>query len=130
MSRLTGLTVEAIEADREGVAARFAQEWHQVVVLKGARTVIADPEGKVVVNPHSNPALASAGTGDVLSGIIGGLLAQGAAAVCRRCHGRFPPWRRGRRGLVAHGRRRRARLRPLAPDPTCDSAVETLRRAI
>ncbi len=92
MSRLTGLTVEAIEADREGVAARFAQEWHQVVVLKGARTVIADPEGKVVVNPHSNPALASAGTGDVLSGIIGGLLAQGQ-----------PPFVAAVTGVFLHG---------------------------
>ncbi|MDQ6748303.1 MAG: NAD(P)H-hydrate dehydratase [Candidatus Dormibacteraeota bacterium] len=77
MSRLTGIKVEEIQADREGVAARFAQEWGQVVVLKGAHTVIASPDGNVRVNPHSNPALASAGTGDVLAGIIGGLLAQG-----------------------------------------------------
>jgi NAD(P)H-hydrate epimerase len=77
MSRLTGLSVDQIQADREGVAERFAREWHQVVVLKGAGTVIADPDGRVVVNPHSNPALATAGTGDVLAGIIGGLLAQG-----------------------------------------------------
>jgi hydroxyethylthiazole kinase-like uncharacterized protein yjeF len=77
MSRLTGLNVETIQADREGVAGRFAREWHQVVVLKGARTVVAHPDGRVVVNPHSNPAMATAGTGDVLAGIIGGLLAQG-----------------------------------------------------
>ncbi|HXA43548.1 MAG TPA: NAD(P)H-hydrate dehydratase [Candidatus Solibacter sp.] len=77
MARLTGMSVQAIEADREAVAARFAQEWRQVVVLKGAHTVIASPDGKVVVNPHANAALASAGTGDVLAGIIGGLLAQG-----------------------------------------------------
>jgi NAD(P)H-hydrate epimerase len=77
MSRLTGLKVEEIQADREAVAKRFAREWDQVVVLKGAHTVIAEPGGEVRVNPHSNPALASAGTGDVLAGIIGGLLAQG-----------------------------------------------------
>jgi hydroxyethylthiazole kinase-like uncharacterized protein yjeF len=77
MSRLTGLKVEEIQADREAVAARFAAEWGHVVVLKGSKTVIADPSGTVRVNPHSNPALASAGTGDVLAGIIGGLLAQG-----------------------------------------------------
>jgi hydroxyethylthiazole kinase-like uncharacterized protein yjeF len=77
MSRLTGLKVEEIQADREGVAGRFAAEWGQVVVLKGAHTVVADPGGTVRVNPHSNPALATAGTGDVLAGIIGGLLAQG-----------------------------------------------------
>jgi hydroxyethylthiazole kinase-like uncharacterized protein yjeF len=85
MARLTGLPVAEIEADREGICRRFAQEWGKVVVLKGAGTVVADPEGKVSVNPHRNPALASAGTGDVLAGMIGGLLAQGlepfAAAV-------------------------------------------------
>jgi hydroxyethylthiazole kinase-like uncharacterized protein yjeF len=77
MSRLTGLKVEEIQADREGVAQRFAREWGQVVVLKGAQTVVAGPGGETRVNPHSNAALASAGTGDVLAGIIGGLLAQG-----------------------------------------------------
>ncbi len=77
MARLTGMSVDAIEADRKAVASRFAQEWRQVVVLKGAHTVIAAPDGKVVINPHANAALASAGTGDVLAGIIGGLLAQG-----------------------------------------------------
>ncbi|MFN2465833.1 MAG: NAD(P)H-hydrate dehydratase [Candidatus Dormibacteria bacterium] len=77
MSRLTGLSVDEVQADREGVARRFAQEWGQVVVLKGSHSVIASPDGTVRVNPHSNPALASAGTGDVLAGIIGGLLAQG-----------------------------------------------------
>jgi hydroxyethylthiazole kinase-like uncharacterized protein yjeF len=85
MSRLCGLSVEEIQADRTGVAARFAKEWGQVVVLKGAGTVIADPDGRVHVNTHRNPALATAGTGDVLAGVIGGFLAQGlepfAAAV-------------------------------------------------
>ena len=77
MSRLTGMKVDEIQADREGVAAKYAKEWGQVVVLKGAHTVIANTDGEVRVHPHSNPALASAGTGDVLAGIIGGLLAQG-----------------------------------------------------
>jgi hydroxyethylthiazole kinase-like uncharacterized protein yjeF len=77
MSRLTGMKVDEIQSDREGVAARFAREWGQVVVLKGAHTVIANVDGQVVVNPHSNAALATAGTGDILAGIIGGLLAQG-----------------------------------------------------
>ena len=92
MSRLTRLSVQEIQADREGVARRFAGEWHQVVVLKGAQTVIADPDGRVVVNPHSNPALASAGTGDVLAGIIGGLLAQGQ-----------PPFTAAVTGVFLHG---------------------------
>jgi NAD(P)H-hydrate epimerase len=85
MSRLCGLPVDQVQADRTGVAARFAKEWGQVVVLKGAGTVIADPDGRVQVNSHRNPALATAGTGDVLAGVIGGFLAQGlepfAAAV-------------------------------------------------
>jgi NAD(P)H-hydrate epimerase len=76
MARLCGLSVTEIQADREAVAARFAKEWNKVVVLKGAGTVIAGPDGRVRVNPHRTAALASAGTGDVLAGIIGGLLAQ------------------------------------------------------
>ncbi|MEP7105965.1 MAG: NAD(P)H-hydrate dehydratase, partial [Chloroflexota bacterium] len=55
-----------------------AKEWGAVVVLKGAHTVVAGPDGEVSVDPHELPALASGGTGDVLSGIIGGLLAQGS----------------------------------------------------
>ncbi len=63
---------------RRVVAARAAAaEWCQVVVLKGARTVIAEPDGRVAVAPFENPALASGGTGDVLAGTIGALLAQG-----------------------------------------------------
>jgi NAD(P)H-hydrate epimerase len=60
-------------------AAAAAATWNQVVVLKGAKTVIAEPDGTVTVAPFENPALASGGTGDVLSGIIGAMLAQGLA---------------------------------------------------
>jgi NAD(P)H-hydrate epimerase len=77
MARLTGLEVDAIQRDREATAVRFAREWHQVVVLKGAHTVIAAPDGQVTVDPHANPALATGGTGDVLAGVIAGLRAQG-----------------------------------------------------
>jgi hydroxyethylthiazole kinase-like uncharacterized protein yjeF len=77
MSRLTGLTVREIEADRLGVARQMAEKWCQVVILKGAYTVIADPEGRVVINPFANPGLATAGSGDVLAGAIVGFLAQG-----------------------------------------------------
>jgi hydroxyethylthiazole kinase-like uncharacterized protein yjeF len=62
---------------RRTAALAAAQAWGQVVVLKGAKTVIAEPDGTVTVAPFENPALASGGTGDVLSGVIGGLLAQG-----------------------------------------------------
>jgi NAD(P)H-hydrate epimerase len=79
MSRLTRLTIREIEADRLGVARQMAEKWHQVVILKGAYTVIADPEGRVIINPFANPGLATAGSGDVLAGAIVGFLAQGLA---------------------------------------------------
>ncbi len=66
-----------VQADRMGVAVNTAKEWQKTVVLKGAYTVIATPDGRVRVSPFANPGLASAGTGDVLCGIIAGLVAQG-----------------------------------------------------
>lgn len=78
MSRLIGKTAEQINADRPAAARRAAKEWGAVVVLKGAHTVVAAPDGRVSEDPHEVPALASGGTGDVLSGIIGGLIAQGS----------------------------------------------------
>ena len=77
MSRLTGIPVARIQEDRLAVAGKAAQEWGQVVVLKGAFTVVAVPSGQAWISPWANPALASAGTGDVLAGAIVGLLAQG-----------------------------------------------------
>jgi len=78
MARLTGRTAEQINADRPWAARKAAKEWGAVVVLKGAHTVVAHPDGRVSEDPHEVPALASGGTGDVLSGIIGGLIAQGS----------------------------------------------------
>lgn len=78
MSRLTGLTIGDIQADRIGVASRYAKEWGQIMVLKGAHTVVASPDGRTAICPFATPALATAGTGDVLSGILVGLLAQGS----------------------------------------------------
>jgi hydroxyethylthiazole kinase-like uncharacterized protein yjeF len=68
-----------IGADRVGVARRMAAQWGHVVILKGAFTVVANPDGRTVVSPFANPALATAGSGDVLAGAIVGLLAQGLA---------------------------------------------------
>jgi ADP-dependent NAD(P)H-hydrate dehydratase / NAD(P)H-hydrate epimerase len=76
MSILTGLPVSEIQADRLKIAVRFAEEWNLVVVLKGALTVISAPGQGARVIPVATPALARAGTGDVLSGIIVGLIAQ------------------------------------------------------
>jgi hydroxyethylthiazole kinase-like uncharacterized protein yjeF len=77
MSRLTGLSIEQIQGDRLAVAREHAEKWSAVVVLKGAGTVVASPQGQARINRTGGPNLATAGTGDVLSGIIGGLLAQG-----------------------------------------------------
>jgi NAD(P)H-hydrate epimerase len=76
MSRLTGMSIQAIEADRLNVATAMAQRWQQIVVLTGAYTIVASPGGEVVVLPFANPALATAGSGDVLAGCILGLLGQ------------------------------------------------------
>jgi len=71
--------LSADDEARRTAATAAAQAWGQVVVLKGAKTVIAEPDGTVTVAPFENPALASGGTGDVLAGVIAGLLAQGVA---------------------------------------------------
>ncbi len=80
MARLTGQEIKQIQARRLEVAPEMAARWNQVVLLKGAHTVIAAPDGRVMVMPFANPALAKAGSGDVLAGIITGLRAQGLAA--------------------------------------------------
>jgi len=77
MSRLCGLSVEEVQSDRPGITRRFAAEWHKTVVLKGAHTVVAAPDGRCRISPFANPGLASAGTGDVLAGAIAGMVAQG-----------------------------------------------------
>ncbi len=80
MGRLAGIDTAAVQADRVGVARRFASAHGCVLVLSGARTVIAAPDGFVWINPTGNPGMASGGMGDVLAGAIGALLAQGLTA--------------------------------------------------
>lgn len=87
MSRLTGMSIDDIQKDREDIARRFSKKWNQVVVLKGANSVIVSPAGEVRVSPFANPALATAGTGDVLSGIIAGFIAQGLKLFDAACCG-------------------------------------------
>lgn len=79
-ARLTGEETERVEADRIGAAARAAQRFGACIVLKGAHTVVADPEGSTAVCAHGNPGMATAGAGDVLTGITGAVLARRSGA--------------------------------------------------
>lgn len=86
MATLTGLSTAEVQADRVGAAREYSARWNVTLVLKGANTVIGQPDGTVRVAAFANPGLASGGTGDVLSGVIGGLMAQGLApAVAAGC---------------------------------------------
>ena len=92
LARLLQRPVAAIEEDRWGSAREAAQRWGVVVVLKGPFTAVASPEGDLRIIPYANPALATAGTGDVLAGVVAALLAQGmapfdAASVAAFLHG-------------------------------------------
>jgi NAD(P)H-hydrate epimerase len=93
MARLCGTTIADVQADRIGIASLKAREWGVTVLLKGARTVVADPEAAPAVIPTGNPGLATGGTGDVLTGLCGALLAGG-----------LPPPAAGRVGAFVHGR--------------------------
>jgi len=93
MARLSSkTTTKAINSDRLGIASGFAQSYGTVVVLKGARTLIADPNGNVAICPTGNPGMATAGSGDVLTGVLASLLAQGLSS-----------WDAARLGVYLHG---------------------------
>lgn len=77
MSRLSGLSTQEIQSNRYQVAQEKAAAWNVVLVLKGAHTLIAAPDGELCVLPFKTDALATAGTGDILAGLIAGMLAQG-----------------------------------------------------
>jgi len=93
MARLCGQGVDDVQRDRIGVAAAGAARWGATVVLKGARTVVADRSGPPAVIPTGNAGMASGGTGDVLAGLVGALLAGG-----------LPPFAAARVGAWVHGR--------------------------
>lgn len=92
MARFLGATTADIQNRRLEAARETARSYNCVVVLKGAQTVVAAPDGRLSLNPTGNPGLASGGTGDVLTGLIGGLLAQ-----------RLDPWDAARLGVYVHG---------------------------
>lgn len=76
MARLAGMKVKEVEADRVGLARRFATEHKLTLVLKGWRTLVAHPDGRIAVNTTGNPAMAKGGSGDILTGIVAAMLAQ------------------------------------------------------
>ena len=98
MAALTGASVAEIQADRPGTAEKYAGEWGHVVVLKGAFTVVASPDGRITTIPVASAALSRAGTGDVLAGLIVGLRAQGLEAYEAALAG---AWIHGQAGLLA-----------------------------
>lgn len=110
MARLTGLPAAAVNAARAETALRFAREWQAVVVLKGARTVVATPDGRCWVNTTGNPGLSRGGSGDALAGMTAALLAVGlpaaeAAACAVWLHGAAADRaaaRRGEYGMLPH----------------------------
>ena len=109
MSRLSGLPTKELQKERVKVARDFARTHGVTLVLKGARTLIAHADGTVYVNPTGNPGMATGGTGDVLSGVLGALLAQGlklpeaawTAVYAHGLAGDLAAERRGRLGLIA-----------------------------
>lgn len=87
MGRLLGISSRDVQKDRINIAREFARKYRIVLVLKGAGTVVAIPDGRVFINSTGNPGMATGGTGDVLAGVIGGLLAQGLTAEQAACIG-------------------------------------------
>ena len=76
MARLIGRSIPEVEADHEGVARAYARDHHITLVLKGWRTLIAHPDGRIAINTTGNPGLAKGGSGDILTGIVAAMLAQ------------------------------------------------------
>jgi ADP-dependent NAD(P)H-hydrate dehydratase / NAD(P)H-hydrate epimerase len=98
MSVLTGLEIDQIQSNRWDIARHYAELWNVVLVLKGAITVVAAPGEVVHINPISDSALATAGSGDILSGVICGLMAQGMSALSASVLG---VWTHGQAGVCA-----------------------------
>ncbi|WP_236199282.1 NAD(P)H-hydrate dehydratase [Pseudomonas pseudonitroreducens] len=84
-ARLLGITTAEVQADRPNAARALAQRYQAVVVLKGVGSLVASPDGRLALCSHGHPAMAGAGLGDVLSGILGALLAQGLPAFDAAC---------------------------------------------
>lgn len=92
-ARLLGIATEAVQADRAGAARKLARKYAAVCILKGAGSLVASPDGHLAICQHGHPAMATAGLGDVLSGVLGALLAQGMS-----------PWQAACLGVWLHAR--------------------------
>lgn len=109
LARIRKVSIGQIQKNRVKVAEETAREFGVIVVLKGNKTIIAEPGGNVYINPTGNPGMATGGTGDVLTGIIGGLIAQGfepvlaaqAGVYLHGLAGDFAAREKGQRGLIA-----------------------------
>lgn len=109
MARLLERSATEVQNERLALAQSFSEKYGVTLVLKGARTIISSPEGRLAINSSGNPALASGGTGDVLTGLIAGFVAQGlssfeASCLGVFCHGKAADRlaiRMGGRGLLA-----------------------------
>ncbi len=109
MARLTGLSIESVQKDRIQTALDFAKKTKTVVVLKGAGTVIADPDGRIFLNNNGNAGMATGGSGDILAGMIAALLAQGLPpAIAAACG----VWLHGAAGDLAAQAKSRMALLP------------------
>jgi hydroxyethylthiazole kinase-like uncharacterized protein yjeF len=105
LAAMTGLSISQIQADRVQVAEQYARQWNQILLLKGAHSVIAEPSGQTKIVQSANPALARAGSGDVLGGTIASLLAQGMPAFEAAACGAWIHARTGDLAAVAAGSR-------------------------
>jgi NAD(P)H-hydrate epimerase len=120
MARLTGLRPDEVQKRRLETTRSLARETGSLVVLKGQRTLIVDPKGRAAVNPTGNPGMATGGTGDVLAGLIGALLA------------RLDPWEAASAAVYLHGRAgdlaaARCGQAPLVASDVLDAMPEALR---
>ncbi|MDD2372147.1 MAG: NAD(P)H-hydrate dehydratase [Syntrophomonadaceae bacterium] len=109
MARLTGKSIEEVQSQRLEITQTYAQKWGVTLVLKGNKTILANPSGEVYININGNPGMATAGSGDVLTGIITGLIAQGlkpqdaafAGVYLHGLAGDLAAEIKGERGLIA-----------------------------
>jgi NAD(P)H-hydrate epimerase len=124
MSRLTGESIEAIEASRIGSARHLAEEQNVTVILKGARTVIATPMGDIFINTTGNPYMASGGMGDTLGGMIAALASQGLSPNDAACAGVYL------HGMSADILVRRHPISPVSATDVIENIYEALQHTL